>query len=64
MKNPTVKELIKILSKMNPNAIVCYLEMENDMPVYSSFEICNEYPNVTYINDDGDYVNGDVVAIY
>ena len=64
MKNTTVKELIEILNGMNPDAIVCHLELEKDTPIYSSFELCRQYDNVTYIDDDGDDVKGDVVAIY
>ena len=64
MKNTTVKELIEILKNMNADAVVCHLEMEDDSPIYSSFEICREYNNVTYINDSGNDVVGDVVAIY
>ena len=64
MKNTTVEDLIEILKGMNPKAVVCHLEMENDEPIYSSFEICMQYDNVTYIDDEGNYVTGDVVAIY
>ena len=64
MKNTTVKELIEILKQMNPDAVVCSLEMENDEPIYSTFEICIEYKDVTYTNDSGDNERGDVVAIY
>jgi len=64
MKNTTVKELIEILKGMNPDAVVCHLEMEDYEPIYSSFEICKQYDNVTYIDDAGDDVKGNVVAIY
>jgi UV DNA damage repair endonuclease len=64
MKNTTVEELIEILKQMNPKAVVCHLELEDDKPIYSTFEICRQYDNVTYIDDDGDDVKGDVVAIY
>jgi len=64
MKNTTVKELIEILKGMNPDAVVCHLEFEYDDPIYSTFEICREFTNVTYIDDRGDEVVGDVVAIY
>ena len=64
MKNTTVKELIEILNGMNPDAIVCHLELEKNTPIYSSFELCRQYDNVAYIDDDGDDVKGDVVAIY
>ena len=64
MQNTRVKELIEILKGMNPDAVVCHLELEDDKPVYSSFEICRQYENVTYIDDDGDDAIGDVVAIY
>ena len=64
MRNTTVEELIDILKSMNPKAVVCHLEMEDDKPIYSSFEICRQYDNVTYIDDDGNDVLGDVVALY
>ncbi len=64
MKNTTVEELIEILKKMNPKSVVCHLGLEDDKPIYSSFEICREFNNVTYINDDGDEEKGNVVAIY
>jgi len=64
MKNTTVKELIEILKEMNPDAVVCHLEMEDDEPIYSTFEICRQYDNVTYIDDEGNNVTGNVVAIY
>ena len=54
MKNPTVKDLIQILSNMNQNAIVCHFDMNNNDPIFSSFEICKEFSNVTYFDDDGD----------
>ena len=64
MENTTTKELIEILKKMDPDAVVCHLEMENNEPIYSTFEICRQYDNVTYIDDEGDEVVGNVVAIY
>jgi len=42
MKNTTVKELIEILKELNPDAVVCHLELEDDKPIYSSFEICRQ----------------------
>ena len=30
---------------MDPKAVVCHLEMENDKPIYNSFEICRQYDN-------------------
>jgi|JFJP01.1.fsa_nt_gi hypothetical protein len=64
MKNTTVIELIEILKQMNPNAVVCNLEMEDDKPFYSTFEKCVEIKDVEYIDDSGDYKRGDIVAIY
>lgn len=64
MKNTTVKELIEILKTMNQEAIVCNFEFEDNEPTFSSSEIVKEFKNVTYIDDDGDDVQGDVVAIY
>ena len=63
MKNTTVKELIEILQKMNQDSVVCHLELEAYEPIYSTFECCREYENVTYIDNDGNDVNGNVVAI-
>lgn len=64
MKNIKVEELIVILKKMNPKSVVCYLELDNDKPIYSTFEICMEFENVTYIDDSGEDKKGNVVAIY
>ena len=64
MRNPTVAELIEILKRMNPDAIACHLESEDDNPIYSSFEMCRQFNNVVYLDDDGNDVVGDVVAIY
>lgn len=65
MKNPTVKEVIEKLSTMNRNAIVCHFTLENDKDeVFSTFEVIREFPNVKYIDDAGDEVVGNVVAIY
>jgi hypothetical protein len=64
MKDITVKELIEILKKMNPKAVVCHLELESDKPIYSTFEMCRQFNNVTYISDNGDEEKGDIVAIY
>lgn len=64
MENTTVKELIEILQSMSPDAVICGIEFEDQEPVYKTFEICKEYKNVNYISDNGDIINGDVVAIY
>lgn len=64
MRNTTVEELIEMLKEMNPKAVVCHLEMEDNEAIYNSFEICRQYNNVTYIDDAGNDVIGDVVAIY
>lgn len=64
MKNITVKKLIDILKEMDRDAVVCNLEMENGKPIYSSFEMCKQYDNVTYIDDKGNDVVGNIVAIY
>ena len=64
MKNTTAKELIEILKEMKPDAVVCHLVIENDKPIFSTFEICRQYDNVTYIDDAGDDVLGDVIAIH
>jgi hypothetical protein len=64
MKNPTVKELIEILKEMNPDAVVCHLEFEDGKPIYDSFDMCTQFKDVDYIDDGGNFVKGDVVALY
>jgi hypothetical protein len=64
MVNTTVKEFIEILKQMNPDAVICGLEMENNKSFYYTFEMCQEYKDVEYIDDCGDFIKGDVVAIY
>ena len=64
MKNVTVKELIKILQEMNPDVVVCHLEIEGGKPIYSTFEICRQFNNVIYIDDEGTDAEGDIVALY
>ena len=63
MENTTVKELIKILSQMNPDALVCGFDIDED-PNLSTFEICREFNDVAYIDDSGATKYGDVVAFY
>lgn len=63
MTNPTVRELMEILKTMNQDAIVCGFEVENDTPIYYTFETCCELKNAKYINDFGDDVVGDIVSI-
>lgn len=62
MKNTTVKELIEILEKMNPDAVVCHYDFEYGE--YSTFEICREVGRASYIDDSGDIQTGDIVAIF
>ena len=62
MKNTTVKELIEILEKMNPDAVVCHYDFEYGE--YSTFEICREAGVVSYIDDSGDTKKGYVVTIF
>ena len=64
MKNPTVKKLIEVLQKMDENAIVCFLELENDEMEFETIEMCKEFKNVEYVSDNGDIISGDVVALY
>ena len=64
MENTTVKELIEMLKGMSPDAVICHLEIENNKPIYSTFEMCRQYDNVNYIDDEGNDVEGDVVALY
>lgn len=67
MKNITVKEFIEYLGNMNPDAIVCNWEHDTDdngdPTCYSSIEVCKELSNVSYIDDVGNDVIGDIVVI-
>jgi hypothetical protein len=47
---------------MNPEAVVCHYDFEYDE--YSTFEICREVREASYIDDAGDTQTGDIVAIF
>jgi hypothetical protein len=64
MKNPTVKQVIEALSKLNPDAILCRMDIDGDEPFYSTIEIINPIGMVQYIDDAGDDKVGEVVSIY
>lgn len=65
MKNETVKQLIKRLKKMDQNAIVCKMEISHsDDPDFYTFEVCHEYKDEVYQDDDGDDQKGNIVAFY
>jgi hypothetical protein len=64
MTNSTVKDLIEILLKLDQEAVVCHAEFEDYEPIFSTFEICRYFENVTYIDDSGQEVVGNVVALF
>lgn len=65
MINETVRQLIERLKKMDQNAIVCKIEIGDcDNPEYCTIEICDEYKNEVYQDDDGDIQKGNIVAFY
>lgn len=64
IKNTKVKELIEILSTMDPNAVVCNMFVENNKSYFSTFEICNCINNISYIDDSGNEIIGDIVYLY
>jgi hypothetical protein len=64
MKELTVKHLIERLKHMDQDAIICHMELEDDAPVYNSFEIIRQVDNTSYIDDHGDIQTGNVVAFY
>jgi len=66
MKNETVKELIERLKLLNQDNIVCKvgLSSENDdSAIFTTFESCKQFENVTYI-DDGNKKIGNIVTFY
>ncbi len=63
MKNVKVRDLIEILKKLDQEAVVCIIEIENDKPIFNSIDMIKQADNVTYINDVGDEEIGNVVAI-
>lgn len=60
----TVRDLIDVLEEMNQSAVICNLEITNNEPYFSSFELCSELSNATYINVNGDENVGDIVTIF
>jgi len=65
MINETVKQLIERLKKMNQNAIVCKIEIGDfDDPEYCTLEICDEYKDEIYQDDNGDNQKGNIVAFF
>lgn len=59
----TVKELIEVLQKMNPEAVLCSAEFEGDNVTYYSIELCKEISNATYCDDNGIETKGDIVVL-
>ena len=64
MKNETVGYLIKRLEKLDKDAVMCSMEMDDDISTFSTFDMCIYFPNVEYIDDSGEFVVGNIVAIY
>ena len=64
MENETVGELIERLKGLDQDAIMCFGEIEDDKIEYSTFEICNQFNDVKYIDNVGDIVTGKIVALY
>ncbi len=65
MINETVKQLIERLKKKDQDAIVCKMEIgDNDEPEFFTFEVCQEYENKIYQDDDGNNQKGNIVAFY
>jgi len=63
MDHITVKNLIELLSKCNPDAIVCRL-VEGENAMYSSIETVCPQKNVEFIDCYGDEATGDIVSIF
>ena len=60
MRNPTVKEVIEELKKLNQNAIVCKGFSDGG---FSSIELVRQENNATYTDDDGNDAVGDIVWV-
>lgn len=65
-KDIKVSELIEELKNMDPDSVVCtYIEIdEDDNPVFSAVDLCKEFTNVKYIDNSGDEINGNIVALF
>jgi hypothetical protein len=64
MKNPTVKQAIEALSKLHPDAILCRMDFDEEEQFYSTVEIVKSVGKSKYIDDAGDFVEGEIVIIY
>ena len=65
MENETVKQLIERLKKMDPNALVCKMEIGDfDDHTFYTFELCHEYKDVIYQDDDGNNQKGNIVSFH
>ena len=62
----TVKDLITMLESMNPNAVICTLDIDggSELGVYFDLEICREQKNAEYVNREGKINTSDIVIIY
>lgn len=63
MKNITVRGFIEHLLKCDQDAVVCRLIVE-DNDCYSAIEMIQHPGVVTYIDDAGNDVVGNIIAIY
>jgi hypothetical protein len=59
----TVRQAIELLSKMDPDAILCTAHIDDDVFYYNSIETIRAINNVEFINDSGDDVVGNIVSI-
>lgn len=64
MQNPTVKQVIELLSKCNPDAFFCRMENDGDKTIYSTVEVIKSVGVVEFIDDAGDDKLGEVVGVY
>jgi len=54
----------KILKGFNQDAVVCHAIYDDENIGYSTFEVCREQSNVTYIDDSGQDAIGDIVYLF
>jgi hypothetical protein len=65
-KNIKVSELIEVLVNMSPDSVVCtFIEIdEDDKAVFSAVDLCKEFTNVKYIDNNGNDTNGNIVVLF
>lgn len=59
----TARQAIELLSKMDPDAIVCTVHFDDGVAYYNSIELIIQVNNVEFINDSGDDAMGNVISI-